>query len=114
MSDPVVPLQASALRSAPQTAEGDLAWYATFLAKDGPRDVAASLRAAAICRALPYETALLEAEAEAAAPSPARLAALSRQAEEAEREARSLRDEAALLSARAAALRAAAAVLKRV
>ncbi|MFN7000371.1 hypothetical protein [Elioraea tepidiphila] len=112
MSDPVVPLQASALSSTPHTAEGDLAWYASFLAKDGPRDVAASLRAAAICRALPYETALLEAEA--AAPSPARLAALYRQAEEAEREARSLREEAALLSARAAALRAAAAVLKRV
>lgn len=95
----------------PHRVKGDLAWYARFLAKDGPRDVAAGLRAAAICRALPYETALLEAGI--AAPSPARLAALSRQAEEAEREARSLSDEAALLSARAAALRAAAAVLRR-
>ena len=110
MSNPLAPLRPAA-PSVSHHVEDDLAWYARFLGREGPRDVAASLRAGAICRARPYETALLEAEI--AAPSPARLAALCRQAKEAEREARSLSDEAALLSARAVALRAAAAVLRR-
>jgi hypothetical protein len=90
----------------------ELAWYARAMARRQP-DLAASIKAAAIRRAHPYETAVLDAEARGATGSgpPLRRRVLEDQAREAEEEAAARRAEAARLQARAAALRQAAAAL---
>lgn len=89
-----------------------LAWYARAMAGRQP-GLAASIKAAALRRAHPYETAVLDAAARGATDSlPAlRRRVLEDQAREAEEEAALRRAEAARLQARAAALRRAAAAL---
>lgn len=90
----------------------ELAWYARLMADRQP-GLAASIRAAAIRRAHPYETAVLDAEGRGAAGGTLKLRrrVLENEAREAEEEAAARLAEAAQLQARAASLRAAASAL---
>lgn len=91
----------------------ELAWYARS-ARTRRFGFAAAIKAAALRRAYPYETALLDAEAEGDAPpaaAPPRQRVLEDEARRIEAEAAARLAEAARLQARAAALRQAAAIL---